>query len=493
MERHLYRFRSADRLLGKDATETKAAEPGELEKLEIYFAPPEQLNDPLEGFREIYWSGDEIVWRNFFRHYLLVLAIRSWQCDETVRFGTQLPKDLPVDKFPGNLDGVLLQAFNQMDAMLNDTDIISGYIKAFAQGEKKHYRPEVAFYLSTLHTRFLSIILFVNNKLDLSGSYAVEIPIDPLGDSEFHLQAIANIQAYDGVQRDLKAYEKIALLNSTFAIKTAHVMPGYHQGARDLITAFVPRYLDQIERLMHPQWYVACFMKECNNSAIWGSYGDNHKGICLKYRVLGEAPYMNLEMNRPVGMGHKGIAHSFQNMPFKEVFYDREFSEIDFFKFLGNVSNQALGGFWYNDGAGNLSTKSEWFKTDSQEIRDEHYKGIDTALTSKLPQWESEKEYRLVLSSYMDISDKKHRILKYRFSSLDGLIFGIKTALEDKIKAIKTIKAHCEREGISSFNFYQAYYDPISRSIQHGLLPLTIHDGDHVQDEFTEPGTSPAG
>lgn len=490
MERYLYRFRPAARLLGKDATDSEDAVQGELEKLEIYFAPPDQLNDPLEGYKEIYWSGDEIIWKNLFRHYLLVLAIRSWQCDETVRFGTSLPKELPVEKFPGNLQGVLLHAYQEMDFLLNSNEIIKGYIKAFAKNENKHYRPEVAFYLATLHTRFLSVVLLVNNKHGLSGSYAVEIPTDPLGDSELHLQAIANIEAHDGTCRDLQAYEKIALLNATFAIKTAHIMPGYHQGARDLITAFVPRYLDQLERLMHPQWYVACFMKECNNSAIWGGYGDNHKGICLKYRVLGEAPYMSLEMNRPVGLGYKGVAYSFQNMPFKEVFYDREFSEIDFFKFLGNVSNQALGGFWYNDGSGNFSTKSEWFRTDSAEIRDEHYAKLDFALTSKLPQWESEKEYRLVLNSYLDISEKKHRILKYRFSSLDGVIFGIKTALEDKIKAIRIIKAHCEREGIKSFNFYQAYYDPVSKSIQNGLLPLTINDADPGQDDLTASETA---
>ncbi|MFK3941961.1 DUF2971 domain-containing protein [Pseudomonas monteilii] len=493
MERHLYRFRTADRLLGTEATKCKDAIPGELEKLEIYFAPPEQLNDPLEGYKEIYWSGDEIVWKNFFRHYLLVLAIRSWQCDASVRLGVPLPKELPTDKFPGNLAPELLAAYTEMDMLLNSSDVIQGYIKAFARNENKHYRPEVAFYLATLHTRFLSIVLFVNNKHGLSGSYEIEIPVDPLGDADLHWQAISNIEAYDGKSRDTQSYEKIALLRSTFEIKTAHVMPGYDQGARDLITAFAPRYLDQIEYLMHPQWYVACFMKECKNSAIWGSYGDNHRGICLKYRVLGEAPYMNMEMNRPAGLGRNGVIYSFQNMPFKEVFYNRDYTEIDFFKFLGNVPNAALGGFWYDDGQGNLSTKSEWFKTDSTKLRDEHRANIDLSLTSKLPQWESEQEYRLILNSHQDLSDKKHRILKYRFSSLVGVIFGIKTPLEHKLKTIRIIRGHCELSGIESFNFYQAYYNPVSKSIEHALLPVTIQDADPILDEFTEPETSSGG
>jgi hypothetical protein len=59
MRSHLYRFRSVDALLRR----------GELEKLEIYFPRPDQLNDPMEGFKDVFWRGDAIVWRNLLRHY----------------------------------------------------------------------------------------------------------------------------------------------------------------------------------------------------------------------------------------------------------------------------------------------------------------------------------------------------------------------------------------------------------------------------------------
>ena len=52
-----FRFRSADALLEKYQ---------ELENQTIYFASPEELNDPMEGFRDIVWTGDKVVWTNFF-------------------------------------------------------------------------------------------------------------------------------------------------------------------------------------------------------------------------------------------------------------------------------------------------------------------------------------------------------------------------------------------------------------------------------------------
>ena len=59
---HLYRLRPLKYLLGEEYRE--------LEQQSIYFASLEELNDPMEGFRDIVWQGDQIVWTNLFRHYL---------------------------------------------------------------------------------------------------------------------------------------------------------------------------------------------------------------------------------------------------------------------------------------------------------------------------------------------------------------------------------------------------------------------------------------
>ena len=62
---NVYRFRSMEYLLG--------GEYQELEKQAIYFASPDELNDPMEGFRDIVWRGDKIVWTNFFKNYIYYL------------------------------------------------------------------------------------------------------------------------------------------------------------------------------------------------------------------------------------------------------------------------------------------------------------------------------------------------------------------------------------------------------------------------------------
>ena len=60
-----YRFRTVEKLL-------KPFE--ELESQTIFFAGPEELNDPMEGLQSLVWDGDQVVWVNLFKHYVHCLA-----------------------------------------------------------------------------------------------------------------------------------------------------------------------------------------------------------------------------------------------------------------------------------------------------------------------------------------------------------------------------------------------------------------------------------
>lgn len=71
-----------------------------------------------------------------------------------------------------------------------------------------------------------------------------------------------------------------------------------------------------------------------------------------------------------------------------------------------------------------------------------------------------------------DCSEKKSRKLKYDFSSLDGLIFGINTPDADKLKIIKIVGRKCRENNKTDFNFYQAYFCHKTQSIKH--MPLGL-------------------
>jgi hypothetical protein len=84
-----------------------------------------------------------------------------------------------------------------------------------------------------------------------------------------------------------------------------------------------------------------------------------------------------------------------------------------------------------------------------------------------------EREYRLILTSNLErFDDKPSRKLKYRFSDLVGIVFGMKTTAEDKIRIMKIIAKKCRAEGRTDFEFYQARYSRQAQKIV--LVPLTL-------------------
>ncbi|KAA0982634.1 DUF2971 domain-containing protein [Pseudomonas sp. ANT_J12] len=473
MEKYVYRFRSIDRLLGEEAKGDCPAKPGELEKLHIYFSPPSQLNDPLEGYREIYWSGDKIVWLNLFRHYLLTLAIRSWQVDGEV-YGEDVPPDLVVHVSPETLEGEHRVAFDAMDKLLCSDGMIDGFVSALAKRRRKCFKPELLSYLQWLHWYILSIVFEVNHQHNLSSMSYPERPFDPGEWQRISTGIIKGIGKRLTKSQKTEAHASIAVSAAAYRINSSLIGDPKYVEYNQLITTFPPRYCESIERLMYPDWYVACFMEDASNSSIWGTYGENHTGICLKYKVSGAADNINLELYGSAGLGNKGISQTYQGMTFQKVHYNREHVEINFFTSLGNISQEKTE-FWYQGVEGEYSSAGQWFLSDGHKYRDRHWKRFDLALTTKLAQWRAEQEYRIILKSHIDLSAPKDRLLKYKFKNLDGLIFGIKTPLKDKLRAIDIIKDHCRNAERKSFNFYQAYYDPETKTIGHGLLDVSMY------------------
>ncbi|HDR2534624.1 TPA: DUF2971 domain-containing protein, partial [Enterobacter roggenkampii] len=145
-----YRFRKISSLLGEFQ---------ELENNEIYFASPEELNDPMEGYRDIYWEGDFIAWKNLFRHYLLCL---EWMCSGYLIGGEKWQfseKDIPVhlgfDLYPTDKYRSLVSDI--INDFFSDSDLLS-LINDICKRTTKIRRDELSFYLSRVHFYALKVI-----------------------------------------------------------------------------------------------------------------------------------------------------------------------------------------------------------------------------------------------------------------------------------------------------------------------------------------------
>ena len=68
-------------------------------------------------------------------------------------------------------------------------------------------------------------------------------------------------------------------------MRDSKVQSTFEQNRQLLIFDFPQIYLEQVEQVLYPDWYVACFMKDYRNSSVWSHYGDHHKGVCLIFQA----------------------------------------------------------------------------------------------------------------------------------------------------------------------------------------------------------------
>ena len=79
--------------------------------------------------------------------------------------------------------------------------------------------------------------------------------------------------------------------------------------------------------------------------------------------------------------------------------------------------------------------------------RENYWNNFYPNITIKTRDWEYEQESRLILHSMIaDLSDGRRRTLTYNFSSLKGIIFGIGTPDNCKLKVIEVNSQEVPRE-----------------------------------------------
>lgn len=94
-----------------------------------------------------------------------------------------------------------------------------------------------------------------------------------------------------------------------------------------LKNSFVNNYISKIESFIVPHWYTACFMSQCNNSSLWGYYGENHKGSCLIFDLGEKSNHIKVKQK-------SGLMISEGACVDKCSWFDMEFLKVDYEKKL---------------------------------------------------------------------------------------------------------------------------------------------------------------
>lgn len=472
----MYRFRKIESLIGTH---------NELENQEIYFALQEELNDPMEGYQNIFWKGDIIVWKNFIKNYIRSVEHLFGLIIVCADKESISDKDIIVSPQPASHKTFSNKPFAQQAIdYAFEIEFIKKLPQALSERSNKIQRSELLSHLDFLHPLILQSVseiyfrngilkktLFSNNlKYRFNNvDHASDALIQGLNKIDSKKDTGINVAENFLWQTNLVS-QQLRLLKE-YGLSETERQSNLHF----LVYKFQEKYLAKLESAIFPNWYSASFLKNSTNSAVWAHYGDNHKGVCLKYKVKDQSGKYQLNLNTEYGYNDGPIV-GMQPHTFKKIEYSNKHVEVDFFRSIGRLPKIVLNALWYSDENGDNSICGSHLNDKTDEWRNQYWNNFDNSLSVKLKEWSYEEEYRLLISGdFIDYSDVNKRKLKYDFNDLEGIIFGIKTGSEEKLKIIKIIEGKCRKHKREDFNFYQAYYSTETGKIEsHKLNLLTF-------------------
>lgn len=462
----LYRFRTLNGLL---------EEYEELENQSIFFAPPKLLNDPMEGLRLVHFKGDEVLWNNFFKHYLLCLldhtmgvAIAEMTENEElvdsirIGFNTSHP---PVH---------VRNLYPEASIQLTDHSLCKELVNFLANHRDEVSEAELIPYLTLFHHLALFLVLKTMKDKKLIDNNPYEDYESTLADpKEMFQNQIQLLTEYgddwlnEMADNSITAFEEMDLLRS--------IEDKSPKKWQMLSSGFPRKYLQEIKKLMYGNWYTACFMTDPTNSSVWGNYADKHTGVCLIYDVLPP----QLSTKHSIMLGNVTVSyHSSPNglvekkgnrtFHFYDIDYESKPTSINFFENLGKLPQYVSDTSWFTF----QGVRSKYSFTFDNQKREEFWDTRTTSLTQKSKDWEYENEKRLILDELIGGLPENGSTFTYDFKSLKGMIFGINTPNDKKSEIYKIVERKVKENKHSKFKFYQAYYCAKSDTIQHKELTM---------------------
>jgi Protein of unknown function (DUF2971) len=426
------------------------------------------------------------VWRNLLKHYALCLLNVAPACFVG---GEEFDKDIlrnVVSAVPAALpDAPIRSIYERVAKEFLDDPLVKEFVDRTAARSAPIRRYELTYYLRNLHAIALHAVLkefaafgVVKSPTFMSGKNPDEFRrnVSKAMEGAANLPDIPTATEWSA--------ETFFSLNDSL-VSQMHLYREYQVADRAnarplaLLTHYFPSsYVSALERLVHPDLYLACFSATATNASMWGQYGRGHRGVCLKFRMTPSGRgNPSLAINRVVGasaaLGRETtLVHQFVPSECLKVEYAPRFPSIDFFTSLGALSQEKLYQFWYkgeDDGDFSACTK-EAFK--DQAARDDYWKAFEAGALCKTPDWKHEEEYRILLHSGFPLQEKPQRKLEYRFEDLSGIVFGARTDLEDKLRIMRIIDRKCAKARRSDFEFYEIRFMPETSTFTERKLDL---------------------
>lgn len=437
--KYFYRFRTLKNIF----------EYNELENQEIYFSSYEDLNDPMEFYQNIVFNGDNVVWHNLFKHYLMCLyltiqevIIREKNDISIMNSPTILRTNINKSKHIYHKEYFyktynILRENNEYNKIVNELTNIT-----ITKYQLLHILLLVHLYFSKLvlqHIGIISNIYF--NEIEKSAFYGLNSLIKSIrANSLSHADILMNYNLYFS---DIKKY--------------------IDDGDYSFIYSDFPyKYIEHLPSLITYKMGIACFTENYKNSYMWSLYANKNNGVAFIYKTNDD--YLNLTYPND---------NKFEPNGLHKVIYGKKRKEINFFKYNYLTFFDSFNEFWNYDNIQKNKSKfyNKFTVKDNDLIENDLrvYNNFSRKFTkimydfiNKTKEWKNEKEYRILHT------DPKVRKLQYDFHSLHGIIFGIGTPYEAKQKIVKIILDKCKdnNRDITDFHFYQAYFNPETNQIE---------------------------
>jgi hypothetical protein len=427
---------------------------------------------------------------NLFRHYLICLNT-AWVllagCGEDISFNWD---HIPIIHFEDpSVTPPQKAIYDEIFDNFFTNEAVSSYISALTRRAHPVRRNELAVHIRNLHLLAISVIHAVYERQNPTPDQTIrpelrENEVKTLKKARTVIDLIEKLETEhpdkpDATDAFFAAHRR---LNEEldFINRYNNIIDTTKDNKNFVFLEFPDGYVRKIEELVYPHWYSACFLAECRNSSVWGNYGDKHAGVCLKFKVRDRNGRPVIELRRMIGMSGTVSGtmpvYGVVDDEFYQVKYARRHAQVDFWRSLGQVPTPTLRRFWYSDRRGNRSACGDpiFLPSTPEEWREIYWESVRQRVSTKTKDWSYEKEYRLVLISgeVLDFTDESARKVKYQFSDLEGIIFGINTTREHKEQIVKIIERKCRDTGRQDFKFYQAFYSPDRGTIEHAEMSL---------------------